>query len=79
MYAFSFNLRVDHPQWKDFLSTAQGHELVPLTYEMIRPQLRQIALRCERAKLGLSTPARQFSYTRTVAEDKPQASEPAGR
>ncbi|KAJ5205633.1 hypothetical protein N7491_003738 [Penicillium cf. griseofulvum] len=42
---------------------------------MFRPQLRQISLHCERAKLGLSAPARQFSCTRTVAEgqDKPSA------
>ncbi|KAJ5362261.1 hypothetical protein N7541_003105 [Penicillium brevicompactum] len=45
---------------------------------MIRPQLRQISLRCERVKLGLSTPARQFSYTRTVAEDQPRPSAPSG-
>ncbi|KAJ5972643.1 uncharacterized protein N7479_002561 [Penicillium vulpinum] len=41
---------------------------------MFRPQLRQISLQCERAKIGLSTPVRQFSCTRTVAEegqDKP--------
>ncbi|KAJ5822924.1 hypothetical protein N7447_005264 [Penicillium robsamsonii] len=41
---------------------------------MFRPQLRQISLHCERAKIGLSTPARQFSCTRTVADegqDKP--------
>ncbi|KAJ5173986.1 uncharacterized protein N7500_001917 [Penicillium coprophilum] len=41
---------------------------------MFRPQLRQISLHCERTKIGLSTPARQFSCTRTVADegqDKP--------
>ncbi|KAJ5375332.1 hypothetical protein N7517_007338 [Penicillium concentricum] len=41
---------------------------------MFRPQLRQISLHCERAKFGISTPARQFSCTRTVADegqDKP--------
>ncbi|KAK4865808.1 hypothetical protein LT330_008901 [Penicillium expansum] len=43
---------------------------------MFRPQLRQISLHCERAKFGLSTPARQFSCTRTVAaEDRDQPSE----
>lgn len=44
---------------------------------MFRPQVRQISLHCERAKFGLSTSARQFSCTRTVAaEDQPQ---PSGR
>ena len=44
---------------------------------MFRPQLRQISLHCERAKFGLSAPARQFSCTRTVAaEDQTQ---PSGR
>ncbi|KAJ5521550.1 hypothetical protein N7527_005665 [Penicillium freii] len=43
---------------------------------MFRPQLRQISLHCERAKFGLSTPARQFSCTRTVAaEDRTQPSD----
>ncbi|KAJ5783662.1 uncharacterized protein N7518_009339 [Penicillium psychrosexuale] len=43
---------------------------------MFRPQLRQISLHCERTKLGLSTPARQFSCTRTVAaEDRAQPSD----
>ncbi|CAG8901879.1 unnamed protein product [Penicillium egyptiacum] len=41
---------------------------------MFRPQLRQIALRRERAKFGLSTSARQFSCTHTVAEDRNQQS-----
>ncbi|CAI7637814.1 unnamed protein product [Penicillium glandicola] len=36
---------------------------------MFRPQLRQISLHCERAKFGLSTPARQFSCTRTAAAE----------
>lgn len=43
---------------------------------MFRPQLRQLSLRCERVKFGLSTPARQFSYTPSVAEEQPQ---PSGR
>ncbi|KAJ5598253.1 hypothetical protein N7537_008337 [Penicillium hordei] len=43
---------------------------------MFRPQLRQISLRCERAKFSLSTPARQFSCTHTVAaEDRTQPSD----
>ncbi|KAJ5545322.1 hypothetical protein N7535_006295 [Penicillium sp. DV-2018c] len=37
---------------------------------MFRPQLRQIALRCERAKLGLSTPTRHFSCARPVAAEE---------
>ncbi|KAJ5139126.1 uncharacterized protein N7515_003974 [Penicillium bovifimosum] len=37
---------------------------------MFRPQLRQISLRCERAKLGLSTPARHFSCARPVAAEE---------
>ncbi|CAG8019413.1 unnamed protein product [Penicillium salamii] len=41
---------------------------------MFRPQLRQLSLRCERVKFGLSTPARQFSYTPSVAEEQPQPS-----
>ncbi|CAG7935970.1 unnamed protein product [Penicillium olsonii] len=41
---------------------------------MFRPQLRHLSLRCERVKIGLSTPARQFSYTPTVAEEQPQPS-----
>jgi hypothetical protein len=53
--------------------TFQGHDLVHSEYKMFRPQLRQISLHCERAKLGLPAPARQFSCTTTVAEgqDKP--------
>ncbi|EKV04963.1 C6 finger domain protein [Penicillium digitatum] len=43
---------------------------------MFRSQLRQISLHCERANFGLSTPARQFSCTRTVAgEGRDQPSE----
>ena len=54
-----------------------GHDLVHSEYNMFRPQLRQVLLHCERAKFGLSTPARQFSSTRTVAaEDRAQ---PSGR
>jgi hypothetical protein len=41
---------------------------------MFRPQLRQITLRCEAANYGLAKPARQFSCTRTVAEDENQPS-----
>ncbi|KAJ5302030.1 hypothetical protein PENANT_c050G06687 [Penicillium antarcticum] len=44
---------------------------------MIRPQIRQISLQCERARFGLSTPVRQFSCSRTVAaEDQNQPSGP---
>ncbi|KAJ5779052.1 hypothetical protein N7457_006772 [Penicillium paradoxum] len=41
---------------------------------MFRSQLRQISSHCERAKLGVSTPARHFSCTRTVADEQNQPS-----